>query len=126
MKNFGKASPPSIFKGGLDLFCFPDFRHFHQGSFSNSPTRRRFILMLQSACKENKSNPQFQRTIPQSNTSIVQYRKIRYCFFRAYQARLANCVASSVSVFAEAARRQVRLRSASYDGTRQPSILKHH
>jgi hypothetical protein len=34
-----------------------------------------------------------------------------------------NCVSVSASVFAEATPRQVRLRSSSYDGTRQSNIL---
>jgi len=65
-----------------------------------------------------------------------RFPKIRSCFSRADISKFTNCVSASASVFAEAwgfayklrphkTPRQVRLRSPSYDGTRQPNILKH-
>jgi hypothetical protein len=37
-----------------------------------------------------------------------------------------NGVSASASVFAEATPRQILLRPASYDGTRQPTIVRRH
>jgi hypothetical protein len=52
------------------------------------------------------------------------YKKLRSCFFRAYQANKMNCVPVSASVCAEATQRQVRLRTTSYDETRQLMMLR--
>ena len=63
-------------------------------------------------------------TISCRNSKTFKKIKIRHCFFGAYQGKIANCISASASVFVEATPRLVRLRSLSYDGTRQHNILR--